>query len=203
MAICLDNDHYDGPSVYGHLINTGTIGRAIAPQVGGDPCICHLGGVLHDIGAVTNGRDKHHIVGAGMAVRILRYLGCDEQLIDAVRCCVLYHRSSIDVDELTIEEKVVRTADALSHYWRVEHLWQEGIREAMTPDETKDWLVRKFEKDWGKIMPQIKIPARNPVSCGPSAKELYTQALNKINGFYADAIANEMLAIAQQISQAN
>lgn len=190
QAICLNNDYFDGPSVYGHLMNTGTIARAIAPQVGGNPCVCHLGGLLHDVGSISNGRDKHHIVGAGMAVRILKYIGVnDELLIDAVRRCVLYHRSSTDVGELTIEEKVVRTADALSHYWRVDHLWKEGTRKAMTPEETKDWLTKKFKKDWGKIIPEIQSPAGQQKPYGPSAKELYIQAMARLDNLYAGANA--------------
>jgi HD superfamily phosphodiesterase len=164
--ISLINDYYNGVSVKGHLDDCGIIAVFLAPQVGADPEISHLGAKFHDLGAILGGRDNHEILGAYLARMILRYLGFDEDKIDAVVNCVLSHRSSIDnFDELTLEQMVVRAADALSHFRRVIYLWEEEyqkrvILDKATFDDIKGKLAKKFAKDLKKPCPSAQ--ARMP-----------------------------------------
>ena len=72
---------------------------------------------------------------------MLRGLSYPEGIITAVQQCILSHRGRIRVERKTLEEQVVASADALSHFERQAELAKffspEEVREKLADDERR------------------------------------------------------------------
>lgn len=113
--------------------------------------ICVLGSLLHDAGLAYK-RDKadpsgHENRSIEYTTEFLPHYGYDQNVINTVIDCI--KATEAEVEPRTLEEKIVRTADALAHILSVHYFvkvsfspdWESGVR----------FLEKKVEKDWQKI----------------------------------------------------
>lgn len=111
---------------------------------------------LHDLGhlrartlaEVDAVKPDHHIVGADMAMVILKEYNLPANTLEKIRKCVLAHRAKDSYQPETIEEKIVAVADTLSHFHSVFYLAYFKVY----PKETlEDFVVKqkqKLSRDW-------------------------------------------------------
>lgn len=93
------------------------ISKQLAKEKNADLEIVEISAILHDIAKVLslNEEESHNLVGSQFAVKLLREKGFDEEKIEKVRKCILYHGGDLDDNILlTNEEWCVRNADILS-----------------------------------------------------------------------------------------
>lgn len=129
-------------------------------RVGANIEICCLGGLLHDIGAATQGPENHHKTGAEMAGKILTEFGYSRDIVEAVQYCILVHRGSVKRKRETIEAKVVASADAMLHFGRVSELIKVACGSlGKNPEEAKEWTREKLKRSWDKLMPELRTEA--------------------------------------------
>ena len=161
MDLCLSSKYY-GPSVWGHSRGTERTAMWLAPIVNAAVVTSGISGLTHDLGSITEGRDGkngegHHRVGARKIKAIMMDLGYPRKIIYQVQYCIYSHRGSADIPRITLEARVVASADAINHFERIDELWQVGQRDRhLDVDETYAWLAKKLEKDWQKIMPEVR-----------------------------------------------
>ena len=113
--------------------------------------ICILGSLLHDAGlsykrkkSDSIGHEKRSVEYANKS--LLKY-GYDQDIIIAVLGCI--RATEAEIEPKIIEERVVRTADALAHILSIHYFakvsfspdWESGVR----------FLEKKVEWDWQKI----------------------------------------------------
>lgn len=174
---CLAAKHYSY-SIFGHSVNTADIAALLACKSGANAniSICRIAGLLHDICAIINGRNNHHIDGAKFSRKLLKALGFPKKLINGIGFCVLWHRGSVEVSaDLTPEAIIIRVADSLSHFYRVDELWRVGRYDKQkSPYEAYVWLLEKFWQDWQKIPDELR----------PMAKPYYDHALARLSELY-------------------
>jgi uncharacterized protein len=157
------NAHFYSDTARVHLYDVGDKARSLAKRVGADEEICWLAGFLHDIAAIDGGPDDHHIIGARIAGEILRELSYPENTVKAVQYCILVHRGSSSLERETIEAKVVASADAISHFERVDELIRVARNSlGKNPEEAIGWVRKKLERSWNKLMPEAKAMAQKP-----------------------------------------
>lgn len=121
----------------------------MADKYGADKEVVWLGAMLHDIGILYNGAN-HDESGAKKADEILRKEGFDKETIHKVSGIVLKHRVKKYPPE-SLEEKVVATADAMSHFLPSYYL---GIA-IIAKDDYAGIIENNFlklEKDYRKKM---------------------------------------------------
>lgn len=176
MDLCLNSPYY-GASVWGHSRGTQQTAEWLARLLGGDVTVCSISGLTHDAGSVTNGRDGHHRVGARMIKSIMSEMGYPRSVIYQVQYCNYSHRGSKNIRRGTLEARIVATADAINHFDRIEELWRAGRRDRhLGADETLLWLGEKLEKDWNKIMPEVRdLVAENYIRAWIFLRRLYIQ----------------------------
>lgn len=153
--------HFYSHSAYGHFLDTAEKAESLARKVGADPKICWIAGLLHDIGAVKKGPKDHHETGAEIAGEILTDLGYLEDIVRAVQYCILVHRGSVNRERETIEARVVASADAMSHFFRVSELLVAAHQSlGKNPKEAQEWVREKLKRSWNKLMPEARTIAR-------------------------------------------
>ena len=104
---------------------------------------------LHDITRIAKLSSDHNITGAKRAEEILKELGSSEDIIDQVKHCILTHRAKHSEEPKTIEAKILRTADAMSHFDVIPLLLYYGW-DKMGFEEAVQWLSEKIERDWNQ-----------------------------------------------------
>lgn len=115
-----------------------------------------IAALLHDIGRARHGGKDHDKTGPEEAEKILKDLGCSEDIIDEVKHCIRSHRQK-DVAPETRIAKIISNADAMSHfdivpmmfYWRSK---KQG------PKDTFAWVEEKLDRDWNNklTLPEAK-----------------------------------------------
>lgn len=125
-----------------------------------DPEILELASLLHDYAGILNVDlyEKHHIHGSHMAGEILGGLGYPADKIERVKKCILNHRGSVRSARPSLEEKIVASADAMSHITELADMLYLvfGVHKLKTV-EGVTWLKNKFERSWRKIIPEGKL----------------------------------------------
>lgn len=161
MDLCSNSVHY-GASVAGHSFGVKKEALKLALVFGADMTVCGPAGVSHDIGSITEGRDGnngegHHRVGARKIKPILRALNYPPEKIRQIQYCIFTHRGSTKEPRMTLEARIIASADAINHFDRIDELWRVGRRDQkLDADAAYGWLAEKLEKDWEKIMPEVR-----------------------------------------------
>jgi len=125
--------------------------KALAKKYHADIEICVLGSFLHDAGLAYK-RERADSVGheersVEYARKFLPNYGYNQNIINAVVGCI--RATEIERSPKTIEEKVVRTTDALAHILSIHYFakvsfssdWESGIK----------FLEKKIKMDWQRI----------------------------------------------------
>jgi HD superfamily phosphodiesterase len=144
-----------------HIIPAVDYAHQLLDIVQTDSEIAVLGTWLHDISKINSyrkqrrNRNSHHLRGSEETGRILKRLGYDPVRAKIVQECVLRHSSDSRYLPQTIEEKIVVSADSLSHIFNVPRLCKQayGSNNCSIKEDT-DWLISKCNN----LIAKIEIP---------------------------------------------
>lgn len=115
--------------------------------------IVELGALMHDIGKTKFGGKDHQITGISVAEDILTEIGYSESVINIVKGCVQHHRASIEYTGDSKIEKIIRDADAISHFDMVPYLIKVGLEKHDNDfNKALTWVYHKLQRDWNDKM---------------------------------------------------
>ena len=138
-----------------HLETVAKHALTLGKKLGADLEVVELAAYLHDLASLVDETKiaKHHLHGAKMAEEILRELGLPEEKIKAVKACIFSHRGSLKITRKTLEEKIIASADAMSHFSYLPDMFflAYGVHKFQT-EEGAAWLKEKLERSWKKIL---------------------------------------------------
>lgn len=149
-----------GPTVWiYHLQLVAAHALELGEQLKADKEVLELAAYLHDYASLIDFKnaENHHVVGAREAKKILSELALPEEKIIAVANCILKHRGSVPGIKETLEEKILASADAMSHFSCIPDMFflVYGVHKMKTYEGAL-WLKNKLERSWEKIMPEGK-----------------------------------------------
>jgi HD superfamily phosphodiesterase len=124
-----------------------------------DKEIVTIATILHDLAGIQNinNKEKHHILGSKLAENILREKHYPLEKINAVKNCILNHRSSVNNIKVSIEEICVADADAIVHMTELTSLFYAAFKELnMSINDGTEWVRNKIIRDWNKLSPKSK-----------------------------------------------
>lgn len=127
--ICRSDDNVWGEQSYTHHIKPVIeLAKKYASVYGADYETTVIAAILHDIASVTRKeyKDKHHIIGVGLAFDLIDMLGLDiesDQMV-LIQKCILNHRGSAIKDKSTNEEKCVADVDAMAHIFEMPSIYR-------------------------------------------------------------------------------
>lgn len=122
--------------------------------------VLELAALLHDYANLIGYRkyeDEHHKYGAIFAKKILAKYKLPQDKIDHIADCIYTHRGSAKINPKTLEGRILRSADAMSHiteladmFFLIYRIHKFGSLEGAT------WLKNKLKRSWSKTMPEGK-----------------------------------------------
>ncbi len=140
-----------------HILPVVKYAKLLAKNLKAGIEIVELAALLHDIGVIQGDKKNHHISGTKEAEKILKKFNYPEEKIEKIKHCIFAHRSSKSIKRKTIEAKCIASADAMAHFDEIPQLFESAfIRFKLNPEEGKQWLSAKLERDWKKLIPEAK-----------------------------------------------
>lgn len=137
-----------------HILSVVKYSVMLAKRLGADKEVVELAALLHDIGVIEGDKANHHISGTKEAEEILRRFNYPKEKIEKIKHCIFAHRSSKSIKRKTIEAECIASADAMAHFDEIPQLFESAfIRFKMNPEEGKQWILDKLERDWKKLVP--------------------------------------------------
>jgi uncharacterized protein len=140
-----------------HILPTVEHSLKLGKKLKADLEVLELAALLHDIAALTDKKyiKDHHVYGAKMAEKLLSDLNFPIEKIEKVKQCVLSHRGSLNYKRYGLEEKILASADAMSHFSELADMMYlvYGIHKLKTKSGAV-WLKSKLNRSWKKIMPE-------------------------------------------------
>jgi putative nucleotidyltransferase with HDIG domain len=97
-----------------HILPVMKYSKEMALKYGADQDVVCLGALLHDI-AYLHDIEPHDEIGSVKAFEMLKAAGFDDEVAEKVRGVVLKHSCRDEHQPITLEEKIVATADAMAH----------------------------------------------------------------------------------------
>lgn len=141
-----------GEAFESHFKPTAEYAEELAEELDADKEVVTIAAWLHDIGSVRHGRENHHETGAKIAEEKLKELDYPEEKRKLVKKCIKNHRSSINNERNTLEEKIVAEADALSSFDGVPGQFQAAfIDEGKTREEARKSVKQKLKRKWNQL----------------------------------------------------
>jgi uncharacterized protein len=132
-----------------HFVPVVNYARKLTNQLGGDKEVVILAAWLHDIGSIIYGRANHHITSSQIAEEELSRLHYPPLKIDLIKKCILNHRASQGRERLSIEEKILAEADAMSAFESIGGLFKAAlVYEKLPQKEARDSVMAKLERKW-------------------------------------------------------
>ena len=137
-----------------HVESVVKYSESLAKKLGADIEVCVLAAWLHDIAKIDKGpKGRHHVRGAEEAERILKNFKYSDDVISKVKHCVLCHSSDDSFVPVSLEAKIVASADALAHFDNflllVHHYF---VSKNLSLVECKEKLLKKYDKSWNKLL---------------------------------------------------
>lgn len=136
-----------------HLLPVIKNSLMLAEKYSANKDIVEVAAIFHDYADLMDmgNRDKHHILGAEMAEKILKQDGLNEKFIEKVKLCILNHRASVVKEKFSIEEICVADADAISHLDSFVELicWRAYLGESI--EECNNFVKKKIMKSYAKM----------------------------------------------------
>lgn len=121
--------------------------KNLAEKYGADKEIVWLAAILHDIGQLE-ALESHEEIGAKKAYEIMLEKGYKKELAEKVSEVILTHRVNQHKPE-NLEQKILATADAMSHFSTPHYLWLS--RASKKPLlELFEKLSEKIERDYNQ-----------------------------------------------------
>lgn len=138
-----------GIGVYYHIESVVKNAKILAQKFGADEEVVIIAAWLHDIASITDYSlyEMHHIHGASIAEDILKQFDYEQEKINKVKECILNHRGSVSNDKLTIEEKCVADADAISHFDSIPSLlYLAYVNKHMNIKDGRNFVIEKLKR---------------------------------------------------------
>lgn len=104
-----------------HVKNVIRFSREMARKYGANEDVLWVAAILHDIGQVEN-LEKHDELSVKRADEIMREKGFNKDYVELVKKTILTHRNKKYKPE-TLEQRILATADVLSHFKTAHYLW--------------------------------------------------------------------------------
>lgn len=148
-----------GIGCYYHIEAVSKNAGLLAEQYGADKEVVIIAGWLHDIASITDYSlyEMHHIYGAEIAEDLLKNFNYDIDKINLIKKCIINHRGSIELEKLTIEEKCVADADAISHFDSIPSLlYLAYVKKNMEIEEGKEFVKAKLQRSYQKLSEESK-----------------------------------------------
>lgn len=139
-----------------HIASVRKYALILAEKLNADAEVVEIAALLHDI-TVLKGDAYHHITGAVKAEKMLKKLKYPKDKIGQVKHCIQSHRGSQNVKRETVEAECVASADAMAHFDNVPALlYLVYVKKKMGITDGKEWIKKKLEKSWAKLIPEAK-----------------------------------------------
>lgn len=127
----------------------------LGKKLGADLEILELSALLHDYANLLDTKKydaQHHKYGADFAKKILQNL-LPEEKIKHIADCIFSHRGSTKIKAKTLEARILKSADAMSHITELADMFYltYGIRGFDSLEGAK-WLKAKLKRSWNKTM---------------------------------------------------
>jgi len=140
-----------------HFIPMVKYAKELAKKSNADEEIVEIAAWLHDIGSIKFGRENHHISGAKVAEEKLIGLGYDKAKIERVKECIYSHRGSQNIKPKTKEAEIIREADGLDIFDRIEGLFRGAlVYEKLTAKEARQSVKKHIVDSWNKLSEESK-----------------------------------------------
>lgn len=133
--------------------------KKLAQKLNADIESVEIAALLHDYAAVLNKDwyEDHHIYGARLARELLEGYHYPPPKIKIIVDAIESHRGSKPGEHKTIESRILASADAMAHiinaYQLLHYVYST---KKMSPDEGAEWVLKKIERSWNKMMPEAK-----------------------------------------------
>lgn len=134
-----------------HFAPTVKYAKKLARELNGDIEIVEIAAWLHDIGSIMESRGEHHITGAHIAVKKLKELNYPEDKTELVRKCILNHRGSVNNKCISLEEKILVDADAMSNFDNISGIFKaaytyEKLGQGEAKISVRNKLTNKYKQ---------------------------------------------------------
>jgi len=167
----VDKEVYEGVFDF-HVVPAARNAEKLAKLKSANIELVVVAAYLHDIGYIGKGHMNHEIRSAKLARKILQKHGYSQQFISRVEKCIVRHSTSQKCEQWTIEDEILRNADAMAHFQCLPYIIAFSVKEGRTLREAISWLSTKLHNDW-----QLKLTmpeARTLVEpCYKAAQELF------------------------------
>ncbi len=136
-----------------HLVPMVKYAEELSDELGADKEVVILAGWLHDVGAIIEGRENHHITGAAIAERKLKELNYPIEKIELVKKCILNHRGSMQNNRESLEEKIIAEADTISNFdYSIPGIFKASfVYEDLSQEEARQAVVRKLKNKYAQL----------------------------------------------------
>lgn len=104
---------------------------------------------LHDLQRIRGKKGDHATVGALEAGKVLRKYDYDADTIQAIKSVIRSHSCNSNIMPKTVEEKILASADAMSHYANDFYLSIAALGQRNI-EEYKKWALEKLDRDFNK-----------------------------------------------------
>ena len=116
---CYAPENYFGPTTWNyHIESVVEHSLDLGKKLGADLEVLELAALLHDYASLLGKKElykEHHKYGAEKAGEILTKLNYSDDKIKKVKNCIFSHRGSVKEKKNSLEEKILASADAMSH----------------------------------------------------------------------------------------
>lgn len=146
------NDICDDGRMKYHIIPVVKISLEMAKKLNADIQVVEISAYLHDVTKILGDKKNHHITGAQYAREFLQKYDFDNKKIKLIETCIKNHRGSTNSRRKTIEEKIISTADAISHIeypLPLFYTWY-GKRKCTIENGAIE-IKSKLQRSWNKI----------------------------------------------------
>lgn len=117
-------------------------------QTKADKEVVLLGVWLHDLQRVRGLKGDHQTVGASEAVKVMKEYNYGSDMIKKVKAIILTHSCS-KKRPISLEGKILATADAMSHYYNDFYL-RIAVTGQRDLKEFKAWVIEKLDRNYNK-----------------------------------------------------
>jgi len=135
-----------------HFIPMVKYAEMLACEFKADKEIVLISAWLHDIGSIMFGRKDHHLTGSRVARELLTRFDYPSERINLIEKCITNHRSSTASKRVTLEEKIIAEADALSNFDNIPGIFKAAyIYENLSQGEAKVSVRNKLERKYDQL----------------------------------------------------
>lgn len=104
-----------------------------------------------------NYTENHHIIGAKIAVELLKKEQVKSSVIKQIEKCILNHRGSKLMVKTTPEEICIADADAMAHFYAIPSLFRMVyVEKGLSIDDGAIFVLNKLKRSYNKLSKQGK-----------------------------------------------